>query len=49
MAESDELISKSRLDALTDGVFAFPMTLLVVKVDLPEDFHPTLFSASAAR
>jgi len=41
MAESDELISKGRLDALTDGVFAFAMTLLVVKVDLPEDFHPT--------
>ena len=32
MAESNELISKGRLDALTDGVFAFAMTLLVVKV-----------------
>jgi len=40
-AETKELISKGRLDALTDGVFAFAMTLLVVKVDLPEDFHPT--------
>ena len=41
MAEPKESISKSRLDALTDGVFAFAMTLLVVKFDLPEDFHPT--------
>jgi TMEM175 potassium channel family protein len=40
MAEPKEFISKSRLDALTDGVFAFAMTLLVVKFDLPEDFHP---------
>jgi|SRR5215216_5381635 len=38
MAEPKEFISKSRLDALTDGVFAF--ALLVVKFDLPEDFHP---------
>jgi phosphate acetyltransferase len=35
MAEPKEFISKGRLDALTDGVFAFAMTLL-----LPEDFHP---------
>ena len=41
MAESKEFISKGRLDALTDGVFAFAMTLLVVNFDLPEDFHPT--------
>jgi uncharacterized membrane protein len=41
MAEPEEFVSKSRLDALTDGVFAFAMTLLVVKFDLPEDFHPT--------
>jgi uncharacterized membrane protein len=40
MAEPKEFISKGRLDALTDGVFAFAMTLLVVKFDLPEDFHP---------
>ena len=39
MAEIKELVSKGRLDALTDGVFAFAMTLLVVKFDLPEDFH----------
>ena len=31
MAEPKEFISKGRLDALTDGVFAFAMTLLVVK------------------
>ena len=41
MAEPKEFVSKSRLDALTDGVFAFAMTLLVVKFDLPEGFHPT--------
>jgi uncharacterized membrane protein len=41
MAEPKEFISKGRLDALTDGVFAFAMTLLVVNFDLPEDFHPT--------
>ena len=41
MAETKEFISKGRLDALTDGVFAFAMTLLVVNLDLPEDFHPT--------
>ena len=40
MAETKEFISKGRLDALTDGVFAFAMTLLVVNLDLPEDFHP---------
>jgi uncharacterized membrane protein len=40
-AETKEFISKSRLDALTDGVFAFAMTLLVVNLDLPVDFHPS--------
>ena len=41
MTEDDEVdfVPKGRLDALTDGVFAFAMTLLVVKVDLPESFH----------
>ncbi len=34
------MISKTRLDALTDGVFAFAMTLLVLDLRLPEDFHP---------
>jgi uncharacterized membrane protein len=41
MAEPKEFVSKSRLDSFADGVFAFAMTLLVVKFDLPEDFHPT--------
>jgi len=41
MAEAKEFISKDRLDALTDGVFAFAMTLLVVNLDLPENFHPS--------
>src|SRR5690606_3217965 len=27
-------------DALTDGVFAFAMTLLVLNLELPEDFAP---------
>jgi hypothetical protein len=40
-AEAREFISKGRLDALTDGVFAFAMTLLVINLDLPEDFHPS--------
>src|SRR5215204_2877154 len=40
MAEPKEFISKSRLDALTDGVLAFAMTLLVVKFELPENFRP---------
>jgi uncharacterized membrane protein len=41
MTKTREFISKGRLDALTDGVFAFAMTLLVVNLDLPKDFHPT--------
>lgn len=40
MAETKEFISKGRLDALTDGVFAFAMTLLVVNLDLPREFNP---------
>lgn len=32
-------VSKSRLDALTDGVFAFAMTLLVVNIELPGGFN----------
>ena len=31
---------KARLDALFDGIFAVAMTLLVLDVRLPEDFHP---------
>jgi uncharacterized membrane protein len=41
MDEPYEFISKGRLDAFTDGVYAFAMTLLVVNLDLPEDFKPT--------
>jgi TMEM175 potassium channel family protein len=33
-------IHKARLDALTDGVFAVAMTLLVIDLKLPESFHP---------
>lgn len=33
-------IPKTRLDALTDGVFAFAMTLLVVNIELPQGFDP---------
>ena len=31
---------RARIDALTDGVFAVAMTLLVLDVRLPEEFHP---------
>jgi Endosomal/lysosomal potassium channel TMEM175 len=33
------MIQKSRLDALTDGVFAVAMTLLVIDLRLPRGFH----------
>jgi uncharacterized membrane protein len=35
------MIPRSRLDALTDGVFAVAMTLLVIDLKLPERFAPT--------
>jgi hypothetical protein len=31
---------KSRLDALSDGIFGVAMTLLILDVRLPDDFHP---------
>jgi len=31
---------KARIDALTDGIFAVAMTILVLDLRLPEDFHP---------
>jgi uncharacterized membrane protein len=31
---------KSRIDALTDGVFAVAMTILILDVKLPDGFHP---------
>mgnify|MGYP001389434768 CR=1 FL=1 len=33
-------VPKDRLDSFADGVFGFAMTLLVVNLDLPEDFTP---------
>jgi hypothetical protein len=36
--EAAGFIPRSRLGALTDAVFAFAMTLLVI--ELPEGFHP---------
>ncbi|HMK80511.1 MAG TPA: TMEM175 family protein [Xanthobacteraceae bacterium] len=41
MKQKSALIDKARLDALTDGVFAFAMTLLVIDLKFPEDFNPT--------
>jgi uncharacterized membrane protein len=40
MIQKSALIEKVRLDALTDGVFAVAMTLLVIDLKLPESFHP---------
>ncbi len=34
------MIPKLRLDALTDGVFAVAMTLLIIDLRLPEGFQP---------
>ena len=38
--EAAGFIPRSRLEGLTDGVFAFAMTLLVINIELPQDFHP---------
>lgn len=35
------MFSKARLDALGDGIFSVAMTLLVLDVRLPDDFHAT--------
>jgi uncharacterized membrane protein len=40
MLHRTALIEKVRLDALTDGVFAVAMTLLVIDLKLPENFRP---------
>jgi uncharacterized membrane protein len=34
------MFSKSRLDTLSDGIFAVAMTLLILDVRLPDDFRP---------
>lgn len=34
------LYPRARLDALTDGIYAVAMTLLVLDIRLPDDFHP---------
>ena len=40
MKDQWDTVPRGRLDALTDGVFAFAMTLLVINVELPDDFDP---------
>lgn len=32
---------RARLDALSDGIYSVAMTLLVLDIRLPEDFHPS--------
>lgn len=34
------MFSKARLDTLSDGIFGVAMTLLVLDVRLPDNFHP---------
>jgi len=34
------MFSKARLDTLSDGIFAVALTLLILDVRLPDDFHP---------
>ncbi len=33
------MFSKARLDTLSDGIFGVAMTLLILDVRLPDDFH----------
>lgn len=40
MKQAAGFIPTSRLNALTDAVFAFAMTLLVINIELPEGFDP---------
>jgi uncharacterized membrane protein len=40
MKRADGFIPRGRIEALTDGVFAFAMTLLVVNIELPKGFDP---------
>src|ERR1700727_132953 len=39
-AGGDRMFSKARLDTLSDGIFGVSMTLLVLDVRLPDNFHP---------
>jgi uncharacterized membrane protein len=41
------LMEKNRLESLTDGIFAFAMTLLVTSMILPSDATATLSSSAA--
>jgi uncharacterized membrane protein len=34
------MFSKAPLDLLGDGIFGVAMTLLILEVRLPDDFHP---------
>ena len=34
------MFSKARLDTLSDGIFGVAMTLLILDVRLPDEFHP---------
>jgi uncharacterized membrane protein len=38
--QGNAMFSKTRLDTLSDGIFAVAMTLLILDVRLPDDFHP---------
>ena len=41
-----EMYPKARLDALTDGLFGVAMTILVLDVRLPDNFHPHTANSS---
>jgi TMEM175 potassium channel family protein len=38
--QENAMFSKARLDTLSDGIFGVAMTLLILDVRLPDDFHP---------
>jgi len=40
MKQAAGFVPTRRLEALTDAVFAFAMTLLVLNIELPDDFDP---------
>jgi uncharacterized membrane protein len=37
--QANAMFSKARLDTLSDGIFAVAITLLILVVRLPDDFH----------